>query len=286
VLTAGLVLSTGRAARRAAAAGVPKCNGVESLCDLRLDQAMFLGAHNAMSSSLYPGYLFAEQTGTIGRQLESGVRALLIDTHYGVPSSSRLPGSETSLVLTDRAAELSAPVGDEIDPAVADRAARLAARAPTAANASRDIYLCHNYCELGAVLFSDALAEVKSFLDTHPDEVVMLDIQDATSPADTAAAIEDAGLADRAATLVKGEPLPTLGELIESKHNLLVFAEQNGPGAPPWYQSTYQWFQETPYNFPDAAAFNCQPNRGPSAAPLLLVNHWVSQSPPDPSVVS
>jgi hypothetical protein len=286
LVTAGLVLSTGRASRRAAAAGVPRCNGDESLCDLRLDQAMFLGAHNAMSSSLYSGYLFAEQTGTITRQLEAGVRALLIDTHYGVQSSSRFPGSETPLVLTDRAAELSQPVGEDVDPAIADRAARLAARSPKAADATRDIYLCHNYCELGAVPFSSALAELKNFLDVHPDEVVIVDIQDATTPADTAAAIESAGLADRAATLERGVPLPTLGELIESKHNLLVFAEQGGPGAPDWYQPAYRWFQETPYTFKSTADFNCLPNRGPADAPLFLVNHWVNESPPDPSVAA
>jgi hypothetical protein len=286
LVTAGLILSTGRASKRAAAEGVPKCNGDASLCDLRLDQAMFLGAHNAMSSSLYNGYLFAEQTGTISRQLEAGVRALLIDTHYGVPSSSRLPGSETPLVLTDRAAELTQPVGDEVDPAVAERATRLAARAPKAADAQRDIYLCHNYCELGAVPLSSALTELKNFLDTHPDEVVIVDIQDATTPADTAAAFEEAGLADRAATLEPGRPLPTLGELIESKHNLLVFAEQGGPGAPAWYQSAYRWFQETPYTFKTTDDFNCLPNRGPADAPLFLLNHWVTESPPDPSVAA
>jgi hypothetical protein len=287
LVTAGLVVSTVRASRRAAAAGVPQCNGDKSLCDLRLDQAMFLGAHNAMSSSLYPGYLFAEQTGTIARQLQAGVRALLVDTHYGIPSTSRLPGSETPLVLTDRAAELRNPGGEDVDPAVAERAARLAARAPRAADAQRDIYLCHNYCELGAVLFSSVLDDIKNFFDTHPDEVVILDIQDATTPADTAAAIEDAGLADRAATLVPGQPLPTLGELIESKHNLVVFAEQGGPGAPAWYQPAYaEWIQETPYSFNTAADFNCRPNRGPADAPLFLVNHWLTQSPPDASVAA
>ena len=29
--------------------------------------------------------------------------------------------------------------------------------------------------------------------------------------------------------------------------------------------------------------FTCEPNRGPADAPLFLVNHWVSASPPDPS---
>ncbi len=286
LMVGGLVVFTRRAATRAEAAGKPECNGAESLCDLPLNLAMFPGSHNSMSSALYPGFLFAEQIGTIGDQLNSGVRALFIDTHYGVASSARLPGSRTPVVLTDRAAELKAPPGDDIDPAIAARAEQLSQQAPPAAGAQRGIYLCHNYCELGAVPFDEALGEVASFLDEHPNEVVMLVIQDATTPADTAAAITKAGLDQRAYTLHRGEQIPTLGNLIETRHNLLVLPEKGGPGAPAWYGKAYDWFQETPYSFANAKAFSCGPNRGPSDAPLFLVNHWVADSPPDPEAAA
>ncbi len=286
LMAAGLVVFTERTATRAEAAGKPECNGAQSLCDLPLNLAMFPGSHNSMSSALYPGFLFAEQIGTIGDQLDAGVRALFIDTHYGVPSSAQLPGSRTPIVITDRAAELKAPPGDDIDPAIAARAEELSKQAPPAAGAKRGIYLCHNYCELGAVPFEEALGEVRSFLDEHPNEVLMLVIQDATTPADTAAAIRRSGLDQRAYTLHPGEQIPTLGDLIQSRHNLLVLAEKGGPGAPAWYGSAYQWFQETPYSFADAKAFTCAPNRGPSDAPLFLVNHWVADSPPDPAAAA
>jgi hypothetical protein len=292
-LTAGILVVVGAggfafargAADRANAAGVQKCNGDESLCDLPLNLAAFPGTHNSMSAALYPGWLFAEQVRTIGGQLNEGVRALLIDTHYGVQSAARMPGSETPVILTDRAAELQSPVGGEedIDPAVAQRAADLASRTSPRADAKRELYLCHNYCEMGAVRFADALGEIKTFLDSHPDDVVMTIIQDATTPADTAAAIEQAGLGERVYTLDPNKPLPTLGEMIRSRRTLLVFAENGGDGAPPWYQEAYeQWFQETPYAFSDVSEMNCGPNRGPPNAPLFLVNHWVSASPPDP----
>ncbi len=283
-VTVGLVLSTGQAAQEAEAAGNLRCNGVESLCDVRLDRAIFPGTHNSMSSALYPGWLFAEHVKTIGGQLESGVRALLIDTHYGVLSSAKLPGSDTPVVLTDRAAELVSPTGEGYDQAIADRAAQLASRAPRRADASRALYLCHNFCEMGAVRFGDALAEIESFVGTHPDDVVIIDIQDATTPADTAAAIEAAGLGDEAYTLDPGRPLPTLGDIVRSGRNLLVFAEGGGPGAPPWYHMAYEhWFQETPYAFNAIGEMSCGPNRGPSDAPLFLVNHWLMSSPPDPA---
>jgi hypothetical protein len=283
-VTIGLVLSTGHAAHNAEAAGALRCNGEEALCDLPLNLAMFPGTHNSMSSALYPGWLFAEHVRTIGGQLDSGVRALLIDTHYGVLSSARLPGSDTPVVLTDRAAELVSPTGEGFDPAIAERAAQLAARAPRRADASRAIYLCHNFCELGAVRFSDVLDELDRFVRAHPDDVVIIDIQDATTPADTAAEIEAAGLADRAYTLDPHRSLPTLGAIVRSGKNLLVFAEGGGPGAPPWYHKAYEhWFQETPYAFAAISEMSCGPNRGTNDAPLFLVNHWLSVSPPDPA---
>ena len=277
VMTVGLVASTRRATQQAEAGGVRACNGAVNRCDLALNQVVFPGTHNSMSSALYPGWLFGEQVNTIRAQLHSGIRAFLIDTHYGVPSSARLPGSGAPIVLTDQTAGVVAQPGEEIDPAVVARANQLAARSPKAANAARGIYLCHNYCELGAVSFDSVLGDVKDFLDTNPNDVVILDIQDATSPADTAAAIERAGLADRVATLREGEPLPTLGELIDAGTTLLVFAEVGGAGGPPWYHQMYEWFQETPYGYPSIEAFDCSPNRGTAASPMLLVNHWVSK---------
>ncbi len=196
LITGGFLVVTRQAASSARAAGEPRCNGDDDLCDVPLDKVVFPGSHNSMSSALYPGFLFAEQISTIKGQLDAGVRAFLIDTHYGVPSTVRVPGADTRLVLTDRAAELATPPGENIDPSVAARAQALAARASRAADAQRSIFLCHNFCELGAVSFSDVLGDVKRFLDTNPEEVVLLIIQDATTPADTSAAIERAGLGE------------------------------------------------------------------------------------------
>ena len=282
-ITGGFVLVTRRAANRAAAAGQLRCNGATDLCNVPLSDVIFPASHNSMSSSLYPGWLFAEQISTIKGQLDAGIRAFLIDTHYGEQSSVRVPGPDVPLIVTDRAAELAQPPGKDNDPAIEARAQALAARATPAANAKRSIYLCHNTCETGAVLFSSVLADVKAFMQSHPDEVVMFIIQDATTPAETAAEIQKAGLGDQAATLVKGKPLPTLRDLIDTNKRLLVFAEQGGPGAPPWYMPAYDdWFQETDYAFPGLNQFNCQPNRGKADNPLFLVNHWVKASPPDP----
>ncbi len=282
ILGTGAFLTTRQAARAAEAAGVPECNGEQSLCDVPVNLAMFAGSHNAMSSALYPGWLFAEQTGTLKGQLDAGVRALLIDTHYGAPSTARLPGSETTVVITDRAAELASPPGESYDPAIAARAQQVAANAPPQAGAERAIYLCHNFCEMGAVSFVDQMVVVRKWLEAHPEEVVILDIEDHTTPADTSADLEAAGLVDRAWTLDPTAPMPSMGDLVNAGRNLLVFAENAGPGSPDWYQSAYQWFQETPYAWSTVDAMTCGPNRGAAGNKFMLINHWVGYSPPDP----
>jgi len=285
VVSAGLVVTTQGAARRADAGEAQVCNGSAALCDLPLNKVMIPATHNSMSSERYPGWMFAEHIETIRQQLDAGVRALLIDTHYGVPSTARMLGSQNQLIVTDRAQELVRPSGEQADadPNVVAKAQALAGNVPAAARAARGIYLCHNWCEMGAIRFSEGLAEVKSFLDTHPDEVVVLDIEDHATPADTAAVIESSGLARRAWTLDPKAPLPTLGEMIGARKNLLVVAEGGGPGAPPWYQPAYEhWMQETEYTWPTRDSMDCRPKRGPADAPLFLFNHWVEAAPPSP----
>jgi hypothetical protein len=284
MVTAGFILTTRGAANSAQASEEQVCNGENSLCDLRIDQVTFPGVHHAFASSEYPGYLFAQQVGTITDQLRAGVRALNIDTHYGEPSTARIPGQNVPIVLTDKVATEVARANAEQDPVAEKRAAQLAAGAPKAADAQRGIYMCHSNCETGAIKFGDGLEEIKTFLDGHPDDVLMLTLHDFTSPADTAAAIEAAGLADRAFTLQPGEPLPTLRTLIDNGQTLLVFAERGDPGGPPWYHNMYDWFQETTFSFTNKKQFDCAPNRGKPDAPLFLINHWLTLSPPDPTV--
>ena len=63
--------------------GQMKCNGMEGLCDLRIDQVTFPGAHNAGSTPLLPeslSCLWHNQGSLIWRQFEKGVRYFDIDT--------------------------------------------------------------------------------------------------------------------------------------------------------------------------------------------------------------
>jgi hypothetical protein len=103
----------------------PTCNGSASLCGKRLDQVVFPGTHNSYAASDEPGWHFAGQRFGIPRQLGDGIRALLLDVHFGVPAGN-------GLVRTDFAAEGAdankGRGGDAAAGAAAGRTDRRAAR--------------------------------------------------------------------------------------------------------------------------------------------------------------
>ena len=269
----------GHAGSEARASGEVKCNGHASLCDRRLDQVAFAGSHNSMSAASDPGWLFAEQLTGIPAQLDSGVRALLVKTHYGIPTGVTVDGAE--LVVTAKAAEsANSPIDEaaELGTEAVARATALAATVPKDGS-KRDVYLCHVYCELGATRFSDTLRQMRHFLDQNPHEVVMLFIGDCVSAGSTSEAFDKSGLTDRLWTYDTTQPPPTLREMIDAHRNLLVLTEHSGP-PPSWYTKGYGIFQDTPFTFASPAQFSCAANRGPADAPLFEINHFITNASP------
>jgi hypothetical protein len=260
----------------AAVARVGRCNGHAALCDRRVDEVAFLATHNAMAAGDEPGWLFAAQDAGIPHQLDDGVRALMIDTHYGI-STARGVYTDLSGENTNRA-KLVAALGE---PLVAT-AERLRRRVGPDPSGERQVFLCHTVCEVGATKAVEALRAVHRFLVRNPEEVVVLSIQDEISAADTAAMLRTSGLDDEVYLGHAGRPWPTLRELIDRDERVLVFAENQAGGAP-WIHHQPAVVQETPFRFRTVeeleAPASCEPNRGGTAGSLLLVNHWVDTAP-------
>ncbi len=230
VLVASTAITDAR--REARASSVLQCNGSASLCSKRLDQVAFPGSHNSMSAALDPGWLFAENLHGIPAQLEYGIRAFLVKTHYGIPTGISVGGSE--LVVTDKAAEITADEPaevEELSPDAVAKAKQLESTVPDDPSA-RGIYLCHVYCSLGATKFSTTLDDIRTFMDRNPDEVIMLFIGDYVTPADTAAEFDKAGLTDRVWTYDASKPPPTLGEMIAAKEDAAGAGRARGGHAP------------------------------------------------------
>jgi hypothetical protein len=265
------------------------CNGGDELCDRPLDRVAFPSTHNAMSAATNPGWLFAQQEKGFPDQLQDGIRGLLIDAHYGQPTESGAVKTD----LSDLDSKERAAYEEELGPEALDAALRIRDRiigSPT--TGPRQVYLCHRFCELGAIPIDTAFGAFRDFVAAYPNEVLVVDIEDYVDPDDIAAAAERTGLIDSVYTGALGDPWPTLREMIESGGRVVMLAEHDA-GSIPWYHQAYdELLQETPYSFkkpveltdPQRLAASCEPNRGPADAPLFLINHWIDTSPaPKPS---
>lgn len=289
VLVAVIVL-TGGGGGTAKAAGDPRpktCNGFAELCNKPLNQVAFAATHNSMAAARRRGWFFANQDGGITEQLNYGFRGLLIDTHYGY--TSRGGGLHLGLVRTAALSEGKdrQDFVNEIGEQAVSAAERLGARLNGTPSGRKGVYLCHTLCELGDTPLVTGLKEITTFLKRHPDEVLIVFIQDAITAKDTAKAFQEAGLLKYVYTHRRDDPWPTLRQLITANHRLFVMYEQ-GPGDPsaPWYQNGFDLTQETPYKFHTQAELaspsSCDANRGTASSPLFQVNNWIDDVPPPP----
>ncbi|MBU3701525.1 MAG: hypothetical protein FGM58_05705 [Acidimicrobiia bacterium] len=256
VLVIGGMWATADARARATGDDQRTCNGFAELCDRRLDEVAFAGAHNAMSVSTDPGWLFFEQGRSIPAQLDSGIRALLVKTHYGIPTTIRFTG--TDLVITDKSAELyvdASAAETELTPAQQIALDRSTEAARNVDPNLRDIYLCHVNCEFGATRFATVLGYVRQFVNRNPDEVVILFVGNYVADVDTDKVFREARLLDRLWRYDPSAPLPTLAELIDSGRNIIYLGEFTRTVNPdrPWDVPGYGIFQDNPYTYTSAA---------------------------------
>lgn len=253
------------------------CNGDRALCDRRLDEVVFPGAHNSMSAAEVDGWMFPNQEKGSVSLLAHGIRALLFDVHYGTPIGGRVKTD----IQDERAsrATFEKAIGKE----AVDAAMRIRDRLTGPPTGPRAPYLCHGFCELGAVPLAEMLVGVRDFLVRNPGEVLLFVIEDYVAPRDVEAAFREAGLLRFVYRGPVRPPFPTLREMVDSDQRLVVFGEKDAHGVP-WYRPAFESIQETPYTFHRPEDFSCRENRGPADAPLFQVNHWIETTPtPKPS---
>ncbi len=264
------------------------CNGFVALCNRPLNDVALAATHNSMASVTLPRWLFGQQDGTISDQLDQGIHGLLIDTYYGFAVRGGVRTDLDALPKRNLAEE-------QIGAPAVEAALRIRSRLPAGTGGERAIFLCHGFCEIGSVTLASALADLRSFLVSHPGEVVVVINQDeGVTPTDIERAFAQAGLLDLVYRGPLG-PFPTLRQMIDSNQRLVVMAE-NDAGDIAWYHLAYAHaLQETPFRFtgatqltdPAKLAASCRAHRGLSSAPLFLLNHWVDTSPtPRPSLAT
>src|SRR5580698_6327859 len=210
-LLAGLFVGCGGTQGHGEEAAAQSCDGAAALCRRRLNEVIFPGTHNSFAASAEPGWYFANQRYGIARQLEDGIRALLLDVHFGVYDPA------TGRVRTDLRAEGSDrnKVAEQLPASALRVADRVAGRVGVGTlHGTPEPYLCHTLCELGAEPLNRELEVIGDFLRRNPDQVVIAIVEDYVPPATIERAFEQTGLTRYVATLDRRAPMPTLGELI------------------------------------------------------------------------
>ncbi len=217
------------------------CNGAPALCGRSYDKVVVPMTHNAMSSA-DDGWVPPNQTHGIARQLEDGIRGMMLDIHYYSAEDNR---NQTAH-----------------DPAL---------------STVDQVYLCHSVCAFGRARLLDGLCTITRFLDEHPSEELSIVFENYVTDADTDEVLRASGLAEYAYVHAKGAPWPTLRSMIDAGKRLVVFLERGG-GAPPYLHPAYDgeiW--DTPYSFEKKEDFVCTRGRGAANSPLFLINHWLGR---------
>ena len=253
------------------------CNGLEALCERRLDEVLFAGTHNSMSAADRPGWFFANQTQPIPRQLRDGIRLLMIDPHYGIVDAQGRVRTDIEREGTSRN-RVARRLGADAVEAAEGLAGRLGL---VPGDGDREVFLCHTLCELGAERMSSTLDELRGFLERNRSEVLILFLESSVDAADVEREFEKADLEPFLATLDRDAPLPTLKEMVASGRRLVVFDERDG-GEADWYQPGFTLVQDTRIRSLSRSDTACDPNRGAPENPLFLMNHWIDGFPPSP----
>jgi hypothetical protein len=270
---------------------IERCNGFAELCDRRLDEVVFPSVHNAMSAA-EDGYLLANNRKPIPDMLEAGVRNLLIDAHAGLSKEGR-PTIVTDLQAeggTGKARQAAIEATSEDFVETAERLIQRQALGEVGGG-KPGVYWCHVFCELGATPAVPLLKHVTDFLETHPDEVIEIVVEDYVSPKEIEKAVTKSGLIEYVYTPKPGLPLPTLRRMIATGKRVLIMAENEAGGEGiPWYVPAFEYAQETPFTFHNVkeleAPSSCDRNRGSPANPLFQFNHWVEELPRSPKTAA
>ena len=201
------------------------------------------------------------------------IRALLLDIHYGIPTDQR--------VKTDLDAERSSleKIEGAVGPEGTAAAMRIRDRLVVGKDQEHGLFFCHGFCELGAYPVVPVLREVRDFMVEHPDQVIILVIEDYVSPEDLKKAFDESGLTELVDTLgcdaSLGDSAPADRRQSTSDRLHRIGASWRRLAAP------RRWGQFRRLRTPSTnrPTFSCRPNRGDTTGSLFQINHWIETTP-------
>ena len=137
-------------------------------------------------------------------------------------------------------------------------------------------WLCHGDCRYGKKLMVEALSEMKDFLDSNPNEILTIIFESYISPIEAETVFEESGLIDYVyAPAPEQTEWPTLEEMINANHKMVVFTSPWDAGAPDWYLEEWRYCWETPWHVTELEGFDCSINNGSQENDVFILNHFL-----------
>lgn len=219
------------------------CNGLQSNCDLRLDEIMFATLHNANHDKL----LVPNHEAPLEGALEVGYRGLFLDV------------CKCQNPLTN----------------------------------SLEITFCHGVCGVGNRDPTEVFANVNTFLDNNPSEVILINFEMSVgdpSPSDIWNVMISNDALRKKTLNYDGKAWPTMRTLLDTGKQVVAFAHNvdctTDPKAlgcvPGRISNFFTYAVETQWDFPDVAAIknydtSCAEDRGANGLKnFYSVNHFVT----------
>ena len=144
-----------------------------------------------------------------------------------------------------------------------------------------ELLFCHSYCSLGQQDMVEGFTEINTWLDTNPQEVLLLTFESYVAEADVVWALEQAGLAHRAHSQAVGATWPSLEDLLDAGTPVAIFSS-DATGDVSWHMPQWDHWVETPYGHQSLSDLgntdeSCTIARGEaSTATLFGVNHFMT----------
>mmetsp|Transcript_5961 Transcript_5961/g.9219 ORF Transcript_5961/g.9219 Transcript_5961/m.9219 type:complete len:365 (-) Transcript_5961:395-1489(-) len=231
------------------------CNGLESNCDLPINQVTWAMVHNAMSSQ-DDSFYAANNDLSLEKALVEGYRGLMLD-------SCLCDGDNIIDVLQDYV------TGNDEDN-------------------TEEKYLgfCHGTCAAGSRNPTTVLNHIKAFLDINPNEVLIIEFEVGDGTLELLyQAINDSGLEKYVLRYEEENDgtistWPTFQQLISANRRLILFAHNGGMAScetqtcPEGIFYTFDHFSQTNWNDGNTCVLRGSDTKVPDEHGFFLMNHW------------
>ena len=214
------------------------CQGEARFCLRTYDNHSFPETHNSFSTVEDEVWMAVNHYTALEAQWEGGIRAYMIDIHH----------------LTKEDTE------------------------------QKDVRFCHGdpdstlfypciYSEVDAFAW---LGQLNSLMNNSSGDVVTILIENYVPAEHVEYLFESAGMIDKAYVHKVGEAWPTLGDLVLSGKNLVVFWDYSDDERYPWLHHAWTHSWDTPYGEDEEEEMSCTVGRGSGETEAWHLNNWLN----------